>query len=169
MRSVGLVISLVVLLSSWIGASLAAEPLPTPKGPVLLTVSGNVKLTNAPGAAQFDREMLEAFQPASLTTRSAWSEGTQLFEGVSLRAILERVGAEGQIIRASALNAYEAEIPFSDLQYEPLLAMRLDGQPLKMRDKGPLWLVYPRDAHDVLQDVIFDTRWVWQLNRLHID
>jgi hypothetical protein len=86
-----------------------------------------------------------------------------------LRTVLDRVGAKGTKIKASALNAYEAEIPFSDLQYEPILAMRIDGQPLKMRDKGPLWIVYPRDAHRVLQDVIYDSRWVWQLKRLHID
>lgn len=86
-----------------------------------------------------------------------------------LRAVLERAGARGKVMTASALNDYEISIPFEDLQFEPLLAMKVDGQVLTVRDKGPLWIVYPRDAHEVLDDVKYYSRWVWQLNRLHVE
>lgn len=168
MRSILMFMSLLALLP-WSMPSSAAEPLPAPKGPVLLTISGKIEQTNAPGMAQFDQEMLEAFKQASLVTRSALSNTPQRYEGVPLRAVLDRVGAKGKVMKASALNAYEADIPFADLQYEPILAMRIDGQLLTMRDKGPVWVVYPRDAYSALQDVRYDARWVWQLKRLHID
>jgi hypothetical protein len=162
-------ILIIAALLGWGATSQASEPLPDPTGSVLLTVSGNVEQTNAPGQARFDKAMLEALGSASFTTRSALSDKPQLFEGISLRAILQRIGAKGETLKASALNDYEIKIPLTDLQYEPLLAMRIDGQELKVRDKGPLWIVYPRDAHKALQEPLIDSRWVWQLNRLHVE
>ena len=35
-------------------------------------------------------------------------------------------------------------------------------------DKGPFWIVYPRDQHEVLQDIRYDYRWVWQLDSLQV-
>lgn len=168
MRFVALMLSLVSLLG-WGSISHAVEPLPAPKGSVLLTITGNIERTNAPGQARFDREMLQSLGEASFVTKSEVSEEPQLFEGVPLRAVLERVGAKGRSLKASALNDYQAVIPFGDLRYEPILAMRVDGQTLTRRDKGPLWIAYPRDAHHILQDVRYDARWVWQLNRLHVE
>lgn len=151
------------------GLSWAAEPLPMPKGSVVLTISGKLERTNSGEKAQFDMEMLEALGKASFLTGSEVSEKPQLFEGVPLRAVLERVGARGRSILASALNDYEIPIPYDDLRFDPLLAMKVDGKVLTIRDKGPLWIVYPRDAYEVLRDVRYYARSVWQLNRLHVE
>jgi hypothetical protein len=147
----------------------AAELLPRPKGSVILTVSGKIERTNSAVGAQFDREMLEALGSASITTRSEVSEVPQTFEGVPLRAVLDKVGVQGRAMRASALNDYVIVIPLEDLQFEPILAMRVDNRTLTVRDKGPLWIVYPRDSYRVLQDTRYDPRWVWQLNKLNIE
>ncbi|MGO4386288.1 molybdopterin-dependent oxidoreductase [Microvirga sp. 2YAF29] len=147
----------------------AAEPLPIPKGPVLLTVSGNIEQTNGPGQAKFDREMLENLGQKSIETGSAFSDGVQRFEGVPLRAVLERVGANGHALRATALNSYEIVIPWDDLAFDLILAMKKNGTTLTARDKGPLWIVYPRDQHAVLKDPVYDSRWVWQLNKLNVE
>ncbi len=156
-------------LLGWVIPVHATEPLPQPTGPVLLTISGSIGQTNAPGQARFDREMLEALGLASLKTGYVVLDQPQLFEGVPLQAVLERVEARGTKMTALALNDYEIVIPFEDLKFAPLVAMKADGQPLKIRDKGPLWIVYPRDDYKVLQDIRYDSRWVWQLNRLHIE
>jgi hypothetical protein len=44
----------------------------------------------------------------------------------------------------------------------------MDGQTLSRDDKGPLWIVYPRDDHEALQDIRYDYRWVWQLYQLDV-
>jgi len=147
----------------------AAEPLPPAKGPVILTISGKIEQTNSTAGAQFDKEMLEAIGRASITTRSEVSDVPQVFEGVPLRAVLDRVGAKGKAMRATALNDYVSMVPLEDLQFEPILAMRIDNRALTVRDKGPLWIVYPRDAHKVLQDTRYDSRWVWQVSKLNIE
>jgi len=146
----------------------ATEPLPPAKGTVLLTISGAIEQTNAPGRAEFDRDLLEALGQKSLKATFVLTGKTQLFEGVPLRAVIERVGGKGTVIRASALNDYAVNIPWDDLRYDPLIAMSADGQPLQIRDKGPLWIVYPRDEYSALRNDIHDDRWVWQLNRLQI-
>ena len=151
------------------GLCYAVEPLPMPKGPVVLTVSGKIEQTNSGGVALFDMDMLEALGKASFKTRWELSDMPQLFEGIPLRALLERLGAHGKSLRASALNDYVARIPIDDLKFEPILATKVDGRVLTMRDKGPLWIAYNRDANKVLQDSLYDSRWVWQLNKLHVE
>ncbi|MCI2394477.1 hypothetical protein [Aliiroseovarius sediminis] len=44
----------------------------------------------------------------------------------------------------------------------------MDDKALERSDKGPLWIVYPRDAHKELQDIRYDYRWVWQLSELAV-
>ncbi len=39
----------------------------------------------------------------------------------------------------------------------------MNGKPMRVRDKGPLWLVYPRDQRAELQNAVMDERWIWQL------
>jgi hypothetical protein len=158
----------VVVLLCGLTSSHAAEPLPAAKGEVLLTITGDIDVTNAPGRAEFDRAMLEALERKNLTATFVISGKTHRFEGVSLHAVLDRVGGKGTIIRASAWNDYEVDIPWDDLKYDPLIAMAVDGQVLTLRDKGPLWIVYPRDDYSALRNDIHDSRWVWQLNRLQI-
>ncbi|EIM24753.1 hypothetical protein [Microvirga lotononidis] len=158
----------VIALVGSLAQAHAAEPLPPAKGEVLLKVTGELEVTNAPGRAEFDRAMLEALGRKSLTATFVISGKTHRFEGVPLRAVLERVGGKGARIRASAWNDYEVDIPWDDLKYDPLIAMSADGQVLTLRDKGPLWIVYPRDDYSALRDDLHDSRWVWQLNRLHI-
>jgi hypothetical protein len=159
----------VALLVIGAGAAVAAEPLPQPSGPVILAIGGAIEQTNAGGEARFDRAMLEALGSATIETSTVWTDGVKRFEGVPLRKVLERVGARGTRLHAQALNDYEVVLPVSDLQYDPLLAMRMDGRELTVRDRGPLWIVYPRDALPALRNARQDSHWVWQLRRLVVE
>jgi hypothetical protein len=82
---------------------------------------------------------------------------THLSEGIPLRAVSERVGGKEAAVRTSALNDYGIDITWDDLKYDPLIAASADGNPLKVLDKGPLWIVYPRDGHGALRDDIHDS------------
>lgn len=154
----------------WLWAfALAAEPLPVPSGPVLLTLSGAIAETNAPGEARFDRAMLEALGVDRVRTKTAWTDGVRTFEGPSLAAVLKRVGATGTRLQATALNDYKVRLDRSVLRFNPILAMRMDDAVLTVRAKGPLWIVFPRDQYPELDDPAWDDLWVWQLARLHVE
>jgi hypothetical protein len=149
--------------------AIAADPLPPPTGPVILSVTGNVEVTNADGRADFDREMLTDLGLTTLRTATAWTDGVQEFEGVLLKSVLERVGAEGTMISATALNDFVAPVPMEEVErYDVILAMKRNGTEMAVSDRGPLWIVYPRDDFPELLDPKFNDRWVWQLRTLDI-
>ncbi|WP_193335515.1 molybdopterin-dependent oxidoreductase [Devosia beringensis] len=145
------------------------EPLPAPAGPVILTVAGSIEVTNGNAGAAFDRDMLYALGISELTTSTPWTDGTRVFWGVLARAVLDRVGATGATVLASALNDYTVEIPMEDFEtYDVLLATEMDGEEMLVSDKGPIWIVYPRDSDSALQDRRLHDRWVWQLKALQV-
>ena len=76
----------------------------------------------------------------------------------------------GSEVRASALNDFESTIPLADFkQYPVLLAMAMDGQQLRVRDKGPVWIVYPWSDYPGLDDLPTRRKSVWQLRSLRVD
>lgn len=143
--------------------------LPRPSGPVILTVTGSIAKSNAPGRAEFDLAMLEALGVETLITSTSWTDGPQRFEGVRASQLLRAVGAEGSSVRAIALNDYLAEIPTEVIEDFPvLLAIRQNGAVLTARDKGPIWMVFPRDDYPELNDPRIDIQWVWQLREIEV-
>lgn len=152
------------------GAPRAAEPLPPPQGEPLLTVTGAIAVTNVGDAAVFDREMLEALPQGAFTTGTIWTEGPAAFSGPTLRAVLDRVGATGTTVRAVALNDYAVSIPVAEVEIAtPIIAAAMDGAPMSVRERGPLWIVYPYDSAPRWRAEVIYSRSIWQLTRLDIE
>lgn len=150
-------------------ATSAVEPLSQPQGRVVLTVGGTIALHNAGGAAEFDMEMLLRLTAVEIVTTTIWTEGEQTFTGVPLKTVLEAVGATGSVIEASALNDYMTEIPAEDaVEGGAILAYAQNGEMLSVRDKGPLWIVYPYDADARWRSEVIYARSIWQLKSLTI-
>lgn len=144
-----------------------SDSLAAPAGEVLLTVSGKVMKTNADQTAKLDLEMLEVMDATSIETSTIWTEGTQVFQGVSLKALVEELGIEGTILRASAINDYTVEVPMSDaVEGGALIAYRLNGETMSVRDKGPLWIIYPYDSDADYRTEVIYSRSIWQLDRI---
>ena len=60
-------------------------------------------------------------------------------------------------------------IPIDDFhRYDVLLAVRMNGQLMRTRDKGPIWIVYPWSGNPELDDFLTREKSVWQLNALHV-
>lgn len=162
-----------LLLAFSAGAS--AQALPQPTGPVILTVTGAIERGNARDAqgrivAHFDQAMLEALGQSGFTTSTPWHKGVVRFDGVPGKAVMEAVMAKRSgIAQAVALNDYASSVPVEDfLQHKLLLALKLNGAYMTVRDKGPLFIVYPYDSDAALRQETYYTRSVWQLRRLDI-
>ncbi len=152
------------------GTTPAVADLEAPAGRPILTVTGAITHTNAGDTAVFDRTMIDALPTVTLTAETPWLEGPQRFEGPRLRDILAAVGATGTHLRARALNDYEVIIPMADaLDYDVILATRLNGRRLRTRDYGPLWVIYPWGDHPVLQASEYFGRSIWQLEEIDIE
>jgi hypothetical protein len=147
-----------------------AQPLDLPKETPILVVSGNISNTNVAGAAQFDLPMLEALGMTKISTKTPWYDGVVTFEGVSMDKLMKLVGAKGHTVRAIALNDYVTSIPLADFaQFGTLLAIKQNGQYMPVRDKGPLFIVYPFDSNTDLQTQTYYGRSAWQLAKLVVE
>lgn len=115
------------------------------------------------------RADVREFSQYQIVTKTSVTDGPQTFEGFLIRDLLQAFDADGKVVVARALNDYQIEIPISDFErFDVIGALSMGGVPLSPRDKGPIWIVYPRDDHVELQDIRYDTRWVWQLVSLHV-
>jgi len=174
MRWVQITALLAWLLVGSTGASAQTLDLPQPSGPVILSVSGNIAKGNARDAqgravAHFDRDMLEKLGMVTVATHTPWHQELQRFEGIPGTALLDAVGAAGTELRAWAINDYVVRIPQDDLRmHGPILALRSNGQYLAVRDKGPVFLVYPYDSAPNLRSNVYYLRSIWQLRRIEI-
>jgi len=147
----------------------ARAALDPPTGEVILVVAGNIRETNVGDEAHFDREMLTTLGMETLETTTPFEEGPQVFQGPRLAALLKAVGADGQVIIATALDGYTVEIPAQDmLDYPVILAMIWNGKEMGIRNKGPTWIVYPLDQYPELVGEKFSARSIWQLSSIRI-
>ena len=143
--------------------------LPGFAGQTVLTVSGAVAAPDQGATWSFDMEDLKALPSDSFETATIWTEGVQNFEGVPLTVLLDHVGATGNTIRAVALNDYAVSIPVTDaVEGGPIVAYRRNGDEMSVRDKGPLWIIYPFDDNRIYKSEEYYSRSIWQLDRIEL-
>jgi hypothetical protein len=143
--------------------------LDSPKSQPLLTVTGSIRHTNAQAAAEFDMDMLKALRGRRARLETPWTPGPTLFEGPYLRAVLDASGARGEALRLKASSGYQAEIPITDaLDLDTILAIKMNGFPMHVRYKGPLFLIYPFDRKPELYTPTYFARSVWQISEIEV-
>lgn len=146
-----------------------ATDLAAPTGPVILHVTGKITNTNSDAAADFDTAMLANLETRTTKTSSPWYDGVHAFSGALGSAFLDAVGANGTTLRVTALNDYVTEIPVSDFRdYAVVLATSLDGKSLSVRDKGPIFIIYPFDEKSELSNETYYGRSAWQVKSIEV-
>jgi len=152
--------------------TVSANPFPEPKGPVILTVTGDFPNKTTAYGTRFDREMLKAIEWGAIKTHTNWHDGLQLFEGPAGRAFVEALGLEedtNKTFRITALNGYEADVPVRDFfETGLILAMKRDGTIMTVRNKGPLFIIYPYDDNPDYNTDDYHIRSVWHIKKIHI-
>ncbi len=147
-----------------------AAELEPPTGRVVLRLSGAIGIRNDGDAAAFDRAQLEAFPQTTVRTETPWTDGMVEFRGPLARDVLAAIGASGERVRATAINDYAVHIPLADFEaYDVILALRRDGEPMRVRDRGPIWVIYPWSDHGELNTDIYHGRSIWQLRSLVVE
>jgi len=153
------------LVALALSGAVAAQTRPEPQGPVILTVSGAVDLADA----DFDLALLEALPQRETRTATPWYEGEQTFTGPLLSDLMAAVGATGTALRIVALNDYATTVPLDDAARFPvILATRHNGAPMSVRDKGPLFVIYPFDEFPELHNEVYFSRSAWQVRLIEV-
>lgn len=148
------------------GTALALDP-PTERP--ILTISGKIAEKNGGDTARFDMKMLEALPQHSFTTRTPWYDKPVKFTGPLLSDLLAAVKASGDTVNAVAINDYKISIPVGDAtRYGMLVARLIDDKTIPVREKGPLFVIYPFDSSVELRRSTYYERSIWQLKTLDI-
>ncbi|MHC0053606.1 putative pterin-binding protein [Actibacterium sp. D379-3] len=153
------------LLTTLLGAALAlpicawADPLLT----VTSTIADGTTITQ-----EFSAEELLALEQVEVLTANDYVEGDVSFSGPLLRSVFPDGTLDpSDTIKLTALNNYSTEMPASEaLDYNVILAMSQNGVRMSVRDKGPLWVIYPMNDHKELREPLFNDRLVWQLSKM---
>lgn len=117
----------------------------------ILTVTGNISKTNQPNKKSFIFSFNELNQlPRTVVrTKTIWTS-TSDFTGPLIRDILSYVGvnSSAKAVEVRTIDNFVVTIPISDFnRWEVVLAYSRDGQRLKTKTKGPLWIIYPVDKY----------------------
>lgn len=140
-----------------------------PKGEVILRVTGNVGTPNDGKVAAFDLDMLEALKGRKASMETPWTKGKTEFQGPLIRAILAAAGADGKVLKVKALNDYSSDIPIADAKdLDTILAVRMNSKLMSVRDKGPLFMIYPFDTNPELYNEKYFSRSVWQVMEVEV-
>ncbi|NVK75063.1 hypothetical protein C0J08_21975 [Marinomonas sp. CT5] len=147
--------------------SAATHAAETPKGKVILTVSGAINTQNSKQGMMFDLDMLQNLPQHTIRTHNPWTKGTHEYQGFSAIDLLKRLHSKGTHLQVTALNEYMTEIPVSDfVDNGAILAIKIDGKPISVRNLGPIMVIYPFDERKELKSEMFYGRSIWQISRI---
>ena len=100
-------------------------------------------------------------------TATPWTDEPADFEGVLIKDLLEAVSWKGKSLKAAALNDYIVDLDADTLvSGGAILAYRVNGVDISVRNKGPLWIMFPFDDRPELKNEAVYIQSVWQLRRL---
>ena len=157
------------LLLGALSLSSAVLALDAPKERPILQVSGKIAEKNAGESARFDMKMIEALPQHTFTTSTPWFDKPVKFTGPLLADVLAAVKASGSTVSAVAINDYKISIPAGDTtKFKVIVARQIDDKPIPVREKGPLFVVYPFDSSAELRTSTYYERSIWQLKALDI-
>ncbi|WP_037493124.1 molybdopterin-dependent oxidoreductase [Sneathiella glossodoripedis] len=163
-------ISLVYLAVTLINFG-TANALEAPREQVILSITGKISQFNTNNTkVELDLPLLQQFNKKTIVTSTPWTDGNIRFEGVLIRDLLDTLQATGSQLKAFAINDYSVTIPIDDLRrYDVIIAFMRDGKLMSIRDKGPLWIIYPWNQNPELKTEVHHSRSIWQLNRLIVE
>lgn len=144
--------------------TLAEDAFSPPTQEVVLTIRTNeVEIA-------LDLPALRNLEVSEFTTTTIWTEGEQTFRGTRMTHLLDRLGVTAGTVTLTAVNDYQVTIPVADFSDDgAIVAYERNGKTMSLRDKGPLWLVYPYDADARFRSEIIYANSIWQLDRITIE
>lgn len=126
-----------------------------------------LRVENGQQVLELDHAALDSLPQISFETTTIWTEGKITFSGPPLDAVLNLVGLAGQSVVAIAANDYKITIPAAMIEGEvPIVATRMNGETFGLRQKGPLWIIFPFDRGERFQRELVYSKSIWQLTQI---
>jgi hypothetical protein len=119
---------------------------------------------------QFSREQLLLLPQQEISTSLPWVDGELVYSGVALQTVLETMDLPmASQVTFVALNDYKIAVPKEDFDdYQPIIAIKQNGQFMSVREKGPYWLIYPLSSTPDIDNTDFHAKMIWQIRDIHL-
>jgi hypothetical protein len=152
------------------GAMAAVVLLATPLAAAAETLLVMRNATAGQQEVRLSEADLLALPQVTIRTHTEFTDGAVDFVGPLARDVLSLIAAgSAQTAHMVAANEYAVDIPIRDFaDYDVIFALAANGQRLSLRDKGPIWVMYPLDDHTELQDPLYNIRLIWQLTAVEL-
>ncbi|WP_020559908.1 hypothetical protein [Thiofilum flexile] len=137
---------------------------------MLLEVLGS-KDSGCPPDTVLNEQQLLNLPQQTFKTSHTWSKEPQTFSGPLLEDVLKYVCPDKKFIKLHlrALDGYAIDLNFPAVQkYRPIVALTVNGEGMKIRDKGHLWVMAPLDDFNIPERSL-DELLIWQLNQISVN
>lgn len=115
-------------------------------------------------------QLVSKYPSTSFTTQLPWYPEARQFTGVRVSDMLKQLGIQDTTsVSFIALNDYTASVTIENIEkYEPIIAYKMNGKKMKVRNKGPYWLVFNLDKFPEIDSTTFRSQMVWQIGEIMI-
>jgi hypothetical protein len=117
------------------------SPIPVPSKEVILTISGDISVTNVGDTLQLDMPTLESLGLVEYTVEDPWLLEEVTYTGVLMSRLSEFVGASESAdnFHIEALDNYQVDLPFAHVEQWPILLASHCGQLMGIRNPHRCW------------------------------
>lgn len=129
-----------------------------------------LRVGEEPPVTMMHDEIVAQFEPSSFTTSLPWYPDKKEFTGFKVSDLLNQLEIDDAFsVSFIALNDYAASSTIADInKYEPIIAYQVDGKNMRVRDKGPYWLLFNVDKYPETNTAVFHSQMVWQIDEIMI-
>jgi hypothetical protein len=149
------------------GTLAAGEEISSPKGEVVLTVSGDIGAANKGKTLELDLASLEQMRRVRLETAEPFLKRRVTFEGVLLSDLLAvaDVPDTASTVSLTALDDYKVDFKVADVRSsQMLLATKADGKHMPVDRSGPIRIVFP-DSSSMGRN---PDLWIWSVASMKV-
>lgn len=136
-----------------------------------MTISWVIPDSSQQASLEVNAESLSMLPQTSYQTFLPWIDGQSTFTGVTLPDLFNAYDLLlPDVITIKALNNYSSKIRKEDIKtYKPIIAYLRDGKVMKVRDKGPYWLIYSLSDYPEIDNSNYYPQMVWQIDSIELD
>jgi hypothetical protein len=129
-----------------------------------------IRVGEAPPVTFTHEEIIAQLEPSTFTTSLPWYSEKKEFTGFKVSDLLSRLQIDDAFsVSFIALNDYAASSTIADInKYQPIIAYQVDGQKMRVRDKGPYWMLFNVDKYPETNNAVFHSQMVWQIDEIMI-
>ena len=111
---------------------------------------------------------LEKLTITEFSVMDPYKKEQRTYSGITVRDLVKHYAKDGvKTISIKATDGYEVQFTHSEwLRWDIMLATRLNGKHIPLRESGPARIVMPFDTALDMDKVIYRPKWIWLVSKI---